>query len=243
MTCTPRFVRFFLAAILLSACSTPLPTYPPTTDQVALRTIADRLASVHSVSATAEVVLTSQDGRTVNLDGAFVARMPSHARLRAWKLGVPVFDLTVLPHEVWVFAQDQGGPGDNRLDVASLPAASVSPALELLAPRFYKDAIPQPDASTDRVLVVTGPALGRTDVRCEIDRATLTPRRFTLPTQAHTSELTLDRFAIVAGIVWPRRLTFRGPAGEIVVRLGDIELNTGLPDRAFSPPARARKLP
>lgn len=243
MTRTLWLVWSLIAPIALSGCSTPLPTYPRTTDRDALRIITDRLASVRTISATADVTLASADGRSVNLDGAFVAEMPARARLRAWKVGTLVFDLTVLPEGVWVVAQEQAAESDKRLDVGSLPAASIVPALELLAPEYFRGAVPQPGSSDDHLLVVAGAALSRRDVRCEIDRATLTPRRFTLPLEAGSAELILDQYAVIAGTVWPRRLGFRGPAGEIVVRLDEIEINSELQDRAFVPPARARKLP
>lgn len=243
MTRAPELAWVFLALIGLAGCSKPLPTYPHMPDRVALDLIADRLADVRTISATTDVTLTSADGRSIHLDGAFVAEMPTRARLRAWKFGTPVFDLTVLPQGVWILAQEQAGEDPRRLDAASLPAASMSPILELLNPGFFRRAIAGSGSSDGPLLVVTGAALGRQDVHCEIDRATLTPRRFTLLTEAGSAEFTLDRYAIVGDTVWPRRLGFRNDSGQIVVRLHEIEINTDVPDRAFVPPARARKLP
>lgn len=228
----------------LGACATPLPTYPPMSDAEALRTISERLDSVRSISASADLVLTSAKGETVSLDGAFVAKPPDRARLRAWKFGTPVLDLTILPEGVWAFAAAREGAAD----LTNLPAAGVSRAVELLTGSYFTTAVVVPTDSTPTTLVVTGPALGRSDVRCEIDRATLTPRVFQLlgtpeDSFAATMTLTLDRYTMIGPVAWALRLRFTSPDGEILLRLGDVELNADLSAAAFIPPARAARLP
>lgn len=226
--------------VALGGCTAALPTYPGMSDDAALGLIAERLESVRAVSAVADISLTGPDGRRVRLDGAFIAMPPDRARLRAWKFGTPVLDLTVLPQGVWVYSPDTPGRAGGH-DLSRIPAASIAPALELLSAAYFRRARPLAGASTGRTIVVVGPALGSEEVRCEIDRATLTPRRF-LVASGH-GELLLDKYAKVGAIVWPHVIHFRGEEGEILVRLDELELNIELPGEAFTPPGRARLLP
>ena len=228
---------------LLVGCAAPLPTYPRMPDDRALLVVADRLDTVRSISASADVTLTSPDGRSIRLDGAFIATPPSKARLRAWKFGTCVFDMTVLPEGVWVFVPESG-PGEQRSrDLSGISSASIAPALELLAGGYFRGAHPSPGESSPQTLVATGPALGRDTVRCDIDRATLTPRRFRFALNPAQGELLLERYSLIGTTVWPRSISFRGPDGDILIRLNAVELNTELPPAAFEPPARARPLP
>lgn len=240
------FTRLVVCGItmLLTACAAPLPTYPAMTDGEALRTIAARLDSVHAIAASADVVLTNAKGETVSLDGAFVARPPDRARLRAWKFGTPVLDLTILPEGVWAFAATREGAAP--ADLTQLPAAGVSRAVELLTGSYFANATVVEADSTPATLVVHGPALGQNDVRCEIDRPTLTPREFRVlanPEDRFAATITLDRYTVIDGVAWARRLRFTSPDGEILMRLGDVELNAETSPSAFTPPARAARLP
>ena len=58
------------------------------------------------MSAECTITLTRPDGETVKLDGAIVTRNPGWVRLRAWKLGRAVFDLTLQPAGLWVMTLD-----------------------------------------------------------------------------------------------------------------------------------------
>jgi hypothetical protein len=80
---------------------------------------------------------------------------------------------------------------------------------------------------------------------CQADRPTLTPRRYTLVDPRGISRFTLelDRYEIIGGIPWPKRLRALSDAGRIDVELRDVELNGELPEGAFVPPRRAEKLP
>lgn len=233
-------------ALLVASCAAPLPTYPAMSDGEALRTISARLDSVRSVAASADLVLTSAKGEAVSLDGALVARPPDRARLRAWKFGTPVLDLTIVPEGVWAFAAAREGAAP--ADLTKLPAAGVSRAVELLTGAYFARATVVATESTPTTLVVTGAALGREDVRCEIDRATLTPRVFRVmgtpgDGSGTATTLTLDRYTMVDGVAWAGRLRFTSADGEILLRLGDVDLNGEISAGAFVPPARAARLP
>lgn len=239
----PRLMRpvaALVCVILLGGCASTLRTYPAMSDAESLRVIAERLDSVTTISASADLTLTDAKGQTVSLDGAIVARPPDHARLRAWKFGSPVLDITILPAGVWAFAvsQDDTAPAD----LSRLPAAGISQAIELISGAYFRTAHAVEGASTPEQLVVVGPGPGGSDVRCEIDRATLTPRRFVVGGNGQHMVLTLTRYEQRGAVAWPRRMEFLAPDGEILVRFSEIELNSEPASSAFVPPRRAARL-
>jgi outer membrane lipoprotein-sorting protein len=247
----PRSAVMLVCASLLGfslgACATRLPTYPPMSDAQALSTIAARLDSTRTISASTDVKLTDPQGQTITLDGALVARPPGTARLRAWKLGTPVLDLTILPDGVWAFAASREGTTSEenpQAKLTALPAAGIAQSVELLSGTYFANATPIPERSDASMLVVRGSALGSTQVLCTIDRRTLTPRRFTLPAADKAMELRLSEYTLINAAPFAQRIDFLSPdGGSIVIQLHDIELNTELPAAAFTPPTRATRLP
>jgi outer membrane lipoprotein-sorting protein len=234
-------VLCILSALAAGGCRNSLPTYPPMSDTESLSLIAARLDSVRTISAPVSLKLTDADRQTVTLDGVFLCRPPHYARLRAWKLGTPVLDLTITPEGVWVYAASRGGDPQGQL--ASLPAEGVARSAELLTGAYFASALPFTHTADAQTLHVTGPAMGVDSVTCEIHRPTLTPRRFILGTGDHAMELRLTDYAVISDTVWARRIEFLSPGGTILMRFTDIELNGELPASAFSPPPRATRLP
>jgi hypothetical protein len=229
--------------LLLPGCGARLPTYPMMSDAESLRIVAERAESITSVSSFAQVSMTNSQGETVSFDAALVAEPPRRARLRAWKFGSPVMDLTILQEGVWAYVAARDGDAHDSLDLAALPAAGIAQAVEMLSGDYFRRAQPLPGESTVETLVVAGTAFDNDDVRCEIDRATLAPRRFIIGGSAQEMEFTLDRYGLVDETIWARRWTFTAPEGRIVLHLGDVELNAHPPESAFTPPARATRLP
>jgi len=137
----------------------------------------------------------------------------------------------------------ESGPGAGRFDGETLPARQVREAMNLLGPVYFRSAT---GAGGDgAMLLARGAAFGREDVLCEIDRRTLTPRRFVVAGDdgMAVSELVLESFAMVDGIAWPKRMRLRSGTGEVLVRFREIELNGEVPAGAFNPPSRAKALP
>jgi len=227
--------------IVLVGCAARIPIYPALSNTDSLNAISQRLDSVTTISATADLTLIDAQGQTVTLDGAFVAHPPHQARLRAWKFGSPVLDLTILPEGVWAFAASREGTSPS--DLSKLPAAGVSQSIQMLSGAYFAHAHVIEADSTPAILVVVGPVFGRDDVRCEIDRATLTPRQFVINADGKVMRLILDRYTLIGATVWAQRMEFKTPEGTIVIRLSDIELNGELTESAFVPPGRARQLP
>src|SRR4051812_47947752 len=111
-----------IAAVLLSACASPVPKYRWEGEQAAVATLARRAESIRSVRGTATITLTSATNQHVTLDAAIVAdndpAVPNTLRLRirTWKFGQAIFDLTAKPDGVWLAADSQGDtPPDERL--------------------------------------------------------------------------------------------------------------------------------
>lgn len=233
--------RTIVAAVCiagLAGCAAPLPTYPPSVgDDEALAIIAERLESVQRTRSTATLTLTSGAGDSVRLDAAMVTRTPGAARLRAWKFGTSVLDLTISPEGMWLYVAERDGGDAGSLDDS---IAGVGPVLDMFSGRFFREARPLPEESSSATLVATGAGSEGSGVRCEIDRRTLTPRAFVFP-RGHG--MTMSRYTVVEGIAWPGEISFTGGSGSVRIRLGDIELNPELPGSVFEPSLRARRIP
>ncbi len=238
----------------------PLPTYAALSAEESLRVIALRQARITSVWAQCDIVLTDADGQRVPLDGVLLA-MPlaptgPRVRLRAWKLGRSVLDLTLAEGAVWLVAPENS-PLNNRgtpssdlptppADAAASPAQParrIAAALDFIGPRFFQAATVVGSSAT--TITAAGP--GADNTTCEIDRATLTPRVFMRGgaegRSAVAGDLRLSEYRLIGTIPWAHRLRLSGPGGAADVLMSDVELNGDLPAGAFTPPVRARRLP
>jgi hypothetical protein len=219
---------------LLAACTSrpPLPRHPSMAADEALQLIAERLESVRTISATCDMVMTDAAGQTVRLDGAIAAEAPSRVRLRAWKLGRVVFDVTMLDGRVWLML-----PEGHEGNVQTKDFLEVA---ELMGAAFFRAAVVVPAELTAQRLVVSGWGLGESAILCEIDRPTLTPRIYTvLGRPREEASVILDRYAVMGGVPWPMRIQVNRSSGEVVVIFRDVEINSSLPEGALAPPRRA----
>jgi outer membrane lipoprotein-sorting protein len=220
-----------------------LPAYRWVDDRAALRALADRARTVHTASAECALTLTRPDGESVRLDGALVMKPPGSVRLRAWKFNQAVFDLTLTPDGIWVLTPDDSQRRDKVLP-ASINAGKMARAWALFAGEFF--------AGDDLIIHDTGGPRFQVErsidgqrVVCEVERATLTPRRYTVLDQAGAARFTLtaERYEDVHGIVWPVWLDAHSDGGRIQIELHDVELNGELMPGAFTPPRRAQRIP
>jgi outer membrane lipoprotein-sorting protein len=218
-----------------------LPTYPGLSDSAALKILADRGRSVHTVSGQGSLELTQPDGQSIRLEAAVALRPPDHVRLRAWKFGQAVLDLTITPQGVWIVAPDTGKRKE-RIRASSARAAEFAKAWSLFT-LFDRPGVTTADRGQQTLVRQTSP--GRPAILCYVDRPTLTPRRYEIQDDAGKTRfsLDLDHYANLQGIPWPRRMTAVGPNGKIVLDLRDLELNGDIPAGAFTPPPRAQRLP
>jgi outer membrane lipoprotein-sorting protein len=239
--------RVCVAAALLTAAGcaahkpSPLPTYHGLDDAAALRVLAERAASMKTLSAQCGLTLTRADGQSVQLDGAIAMAPPDRLRLRAWKFGQAVFDLTLTPQGLWVLAPGDEGRREKVLP-ASLGAAQFGREWAMLNGGFFLHADLTTSGDAKWLDVRRRVEDGRT-ILCRVDRVTLTPRQYEMrdPQGGVRLRLALANYQLVSGTPWPMKLNARSGDGRIEIRLKDVELNQELPPSAFKPPRRAEK--
>lgn len=220
-----------------------VPRYPAMSGGEAVRVLAVRARDVRTVSAEGLLTMTRPDGESVRLDAVMVMEPPGKVRVRAWKFGQAVFDLTLNEDGLYLVTMDDPSRAA-QLKRAGVSAGQLARAWGLLSGGFF-DSPKLVVTEEGRVLRVRGESDGRVVV-CEVDRATLTPRRYVMLDDQGRERftLTLDRYRTEdGGVAWPGRLTARSESGQVVVEYRDVELNGELAPGAFVPPKRAERLP
>jgi hypothetical protein len=236
----------YIAALTGCAPKAPppenLPGYQWVDEATALRDLRARADAIRTVSAACGIRLTKPDGESVHLDGALAMRNPGWVRLRAWKLNRAVFDLTLQPAGLWVMAM-----GEKQGQAQALPASINAADFMRQWSYFNGKLFELADASDaevrgDTLVVRMPPTQAGPRFHCEVDRRTLTPRRYVFDGgDAFEFELTLDRYRDVNGVAWPTRLVANSPRGSVAIEQRDVEINGELADNAFVPPRRAEK--
>jgi outer membrane lipoprotein-sorting protein len=240
-----RPILFFFAALALlqPGCrSEHIATYAPMPAAESLHRMTDRAASIRTISSQGLITLTKENGDTVRLDAAIVLQPPDHARLRAWKFGRAVFDMTLTPQGLWLIAPTDEARRKEILAAGANTGKLVRQWLQIMTGAF--DAASLKISESEKLLTIEQSRDDGTLMICTIDRKTLTARRYVLKDQAGKTRFTLSlgSYAEVNGVVWPRDIDARSDAGRIVIELHDIEINTELPPAAFRHPARAEKI-
>jgi hypothetical protein len=259
---------FGLSMTTVSGCGYPAAaTYGPMDAAAARQILVERAKNVRTVSSQADVVLTRSDGQSVRLDAVLVMRPPDAMHLRAWKLGEAVFDLTITPAGVWLMQPAQPGDATAPTSVENNPAPTSGPFDQpgvgdrlaatwgLLSGGMFSGEELSTDQAIDRgsSFEFRRVQSDGMSIVCLVDKRTITPTLYRLFDADGTErfELALDKYASIGGISWPMQIVARqlgmgsdaASAGTIEVDLTTVELNTDLPDGAFVPPRRARKLP
>jgi outer membrane lipoprotein-sorting protein len=239
----PLFILLSGIGVVAGCAHEKLPVYPDTEPAAALRLLADRSRSVHAVSSEGSITLTRPDGQSVRLDAALAMRPPDNVRIRAWKFGQAVFDLTLTPGGLWLITPDDSSRKE-RMKSAGISAGQFARAWSLFNGGFFETQGLWVENAGAQLRITRG-AAGEMKIVCIVDRATLTPRRYTMtdPSGENRFELALDRYTQVGTTVWPQRMTAHSQEGDIVIELHDVEINGEIPPGAFTPPRRAEKLP
>lgn len=244
----------FLVAALVAGCrqhapAEPLPAYAWVDEATALRTMAERAKAIRTTSAECGLTLTRADGQSVQFDGAMVTRPPDRLRMQAIKFGRTVFDLALSPDGLYVKTMDDPARKEKILP-ASRSAARFAREWSMFTGGLFE----QPDLTvqtpTAQQMIVRRSLSDGRQIVCEVDRPSLTPRRYKLfdPGGIQRFSLVLaDYRPFPAGdagtVVHPTRLTAVSEQGTIDIRLRDLEINGDPQPRAFTPPAGAEKLP
>ena len=221
-----------------------LPNYPRMSDAESIRAIASRAQKTKSVTSEGLITLRDSAGQTVRLDCVIVMRLPNELRLRAWKFGQAVFDLTLTSDGAWLIAPEDP-ERKAQVQTAGVSAAKLARTWSVLAGGFFDDPNVKVVTSSGSKLVVSKADENGATIFCEIDRPTLTPRKYRMIDDKGATRftLTLDRYTQFGDTVWPRRLVAISDRGEIDIDLKTIEINGEIPEQAFKPPRRAEKLP
>ncbi|HTW93306.1 MAG TPA: hypothetical protein VMD30_00845, partial [Tepidisphaeraceae bacterium] len=212
----------------------PLPQYPLLDAPRALAVLRSRADSIHTLSGACTLVLTREDGQSVQLDAAVAMAPPDYLRLRAWKAGQVVFDLTSRPDGLWIETADD--PRAKTLP-ASMNASRFSKALLEFTGAFFDQA--SVASSSQNALIFR-----RGDVFCQVDRRTLTASRYWIVDSAGRTAFTLDLsdYTQLNGIAWPEKFVAIQQGGDrIDIQFDTVNINTGLARGAFIPPRRAEK--
>ena len=243
-----KLATTLLAVALLSGCAAPakrenLPAVHFRDDRGALDILIQRADLVKTVSSQGTITLTRPSGESVRLDLAMVRSGRDKLRLRAWKLGRAVFDLTMNGGDVWLFTPDDQSL-KQKARSAGLSARQLAQNIRLLDGELFR----RPDATithADGDMLSVTAAEGDKSMICDIDRRTLTPRKYVLTDPNGVARFALELSDYQAGMLVPVpfRMTARSDDGTIAVALRDVEINGELAEGAFIPPKRAEKLP
>jgi hypothetical protein len=212
-------------------------------DHDAMRILAERAGAVKTVSSQGTITLVRADGESVRLDMAMVRAGREKLRLRAWKLGRAVFDLTMNGGDVWLLTPDDASLKD-KAHSAGLGAKKLAENINLLnGDLFYRSDASVADAGS--LLRVSAPQ-GENIVRCDVDRRTVVPLKYVLNDPSGVARFTLelsDYRLEGGGIPLPFRMKATSDRGTIDVAVSEVEVNGELAEGAFVPPKRAEKLP
>ena len=245
----PRAATHICFLILLSAagCTTHvsenIPTYPLTDAATTVQQVAQHASQVHTLTGEGLITLTRPDGESVRLDAAMAMQPPSRARMRAWKFGRAVFDLTVTPDGVWAVIPEDPKRKE-QITSAGVSAARLARTWSVLSGGFFDSPNLKPQTRGSK-LIVRRQSPGEPVVICEVDRPTLTPRKYSMLDDKGATRFTLslDQYRQFGSVVWPTKLTAISDSGTVEIELRDVEINPQLEPAAFIPPRRAEKLP
>jgi outer membrane lipoprotein-sorting protein len=233
---------------LISGCAQQgrenIPTYPPIDAVQSLQHIRERLGRIHSASGEGAITLIDTHGQSVRLDAAFVFAPPDHARVRAWKVGQAILDLTMMPDGVWMYLPRRDSHAEQLKSATSEASSAVRQWLGLLTHGVdsFDDSQVQ---ATAREIVLTRSEKNDVRLICKIDRSTLTIRRYEMTDERSRAlfALALSRYQSYGDLVWPTRVEATSNNGRVIVEMRDVELNGPLAEGAFKPPSRAESLP
>jgi hypothetical protein len=220
-----------------------LPTVHYGDDADALRILRERAAAIKTVSSRGTITFIRPDGASVRMDLAMVTQPPDHLRLRAWKLGRAIFDLTLTPDGLWLLAPEDPSLRQ-KVEKANVGAAEIARNWSMLSGDFFNRNDLKIEHQPKDLLIAVLHDHGLT-LRCHVDARALVPWLYLLQDPHDTTRfsLNLDDYRMIGDIPYPHRIQADSESGGIIVQLAEVELNEDLAPAAFRPPRRAEKLP
>jgi hypothetical protein len=229
-----------MVCVILAGCEPPhrVVTYSAMSADQSVRIFQDRLRSIRNVSAQGTVTLQKSGGDDIQLDVAMVIDSAAKARLRAWKMGQAVLDLTLTPSGLWAVLPSQGPQASGEAI-----AKSMRQWLGILLGTIDNSAWTATENGP--ILILNQKLENGSTIICEVNRKTITANRYVLLNRAGKQlfSLVLSNYAEFNGIAWPKHMEAISPTGKIEIDLQDVQINGELPPKAFRPPSRAQKLP
>lgn len=237
----------FAAITLATGCrSKPpgkeLPHYDNLTTPEVLTALAERAEAIQTYYGSGTLRLTDPERGEVSLDAVILARDDDRLRLRVWKLGRAVFDLTRDGDTLWLWTRDQDDTQANPTD--ALTAEFIGTGWSLVSGRLFADP-PQRIVSERPLIVEYSLNIERTTTaRLHIDRQTLTLTRCDIVSKGDAIEqrITPQAYRLINGVPTATRIESTGRS-RFTLKLDDIEINGPLPETAFTPPRDARSRP
>jgi outer membrane lipoprotein-sorting protein len=238
-----RMLIAMVALINIGCRTEQIPNYPQMDETSSLRILAERTQQIRTISAQGTLTLTGSDNQTVRLDVAIASQPPQRMRLRAWKFGQGIFDLTLTPEGIFIVTPDNDSR-KQQIKSAGISAGDFMRTWSMLSGGLFEAPHLEVEFTIDKLRIIRTMA-GEPTIICIVDRATLTPRRYELVDNhgKRRFSLMLDQYTSINNLVWPRRLVATSEKGTINIELREIELNGDLPAEAFVPPRRAERLP
>jgi len=243
-------LRYLGACLLLCAaigCASTGPrltAHPWRGTDEALLIMAQRADTIKTLSAECTLTL-KRSGETVRLDGAIVAQPPNQMRLRAWKFGHAVMDLTVRPDGIWIWMNEEASIDAETL----LPGGgldSQAGTWPMLDPDLFRDAGLVVDDDGGPEFLIRQPLGDASGWQLEtrVQRATLAVLEYRIidPDHQVTQRMKLSQYRQFGAAIWPMRIEMISDRVSIQIRLRDLELNNPLHPAVFDPPARAQQL-
>ena len=239
-------------ALLVAGCtaaSGKIPIRQLPSSENHLRVVRQRVPLRGAFSIEFDLELGDYRSST-KLRAVIAFQFPDQVHLRAWQLAQPVFDLTITEGVVWWWSRSRRLRPRSFLILPLQERNAVSAVRSLAflvgfpyvpdAPTFvegdHKDrlairVLSQPGTRTYERLVLD---LGRMVIEeRQIVRAGGKPR-YTISYAGHGVPDTKS--------LWPETVKAQGPHGQMNLRIRDVVLNADLPESAFNPPSRARRL-
>ena len=234
-------ILLIISILFIVGCGNEsIPNYPhmPSSDE--MKIVNDRNDKIKTITASGLITLTKPDGDSVRLDTAVVLLPPEQARIRSWKFGRAIFDMTLADHAVWIVAPKDDHRREQFMAAGSNTGKLTHQWLNLLT-HFQDDQTTVDETDTHFILRKKERGLLLT---CMIDRKTLAARSYTLTDSKGETRfsLLLSKYRQIGELIWPCRIEAKGPTGQIQIDLDDVELNSPVEPTAFTPPARAEKL-
>lgn len=250
----PVLFLIALCAVAFTGCrATPPGEVVPQTmglsDGQVLAVLAERAEQVQGVMASGTLRLESEAEGSVRLEMALLASGDERLRLRAWKLGQPVFDLMRDGDAVWLWASDRAQRDVPPAERYPMTADHIDTGWRLVTGRLFA-APPDRIVSREPLVVeynlrtrnATGSA---TRARLTIDRSTQTLTRCEVIDSdgGVRQTLTPQRYRMIDGTPWATRIVSGTPGNGFQLTLEVVELNGELPASAFTPPRNAQRQP